>query len=137
MDLRGCAMSETSSPKIVSPKTASPKTASPETTGTAAVRQPPSVFQCLNGAGLASLLSWGAYSLTHKVAQNFAAHPFRSSNYVAVNISIATRTLVVGSLVLATAVFSIAALGLLGLGIQTLLQKWGLLQKRDNQASAD
>ena len=90
---------------------------------TSPAQPPPTVFQCLSGSATAALFGYGAYSLTQKIAANFAAHPFRSQNYIAVNISVAVRTLVTGMFALATGVFAIAALGLLGLGIQTLLQK--------------
>jgi hypothetical protein len=86
-------------------------------------KQPPTVLQCLNGSIVAAVLAWGASGLTQKVSTNFAAHPLASANYVAVNISVAVRTLVVGMFALATGVFALAALGLLGLGIQTLIQK--------------
>ena len=86
-------------------------------------KPPPTVFQCLTGSATAAAFGYGAYSLTQKIAANFAAHPFRSENYIAVNISVAVRTLVTGMFALATGVFAIAALGLLGLGIQTLVQK--------------
>ena len=86
-------------------------------------RKPPTALQCFNGALIALLLAWGAYSLTQKIGTNFAAHPFQSPNYVAVNISVAVRTLVVGLCALATAVFAVAALGLSALGVQTLVKK--------------
>ena len=92
-------------------------------TDVATEQAPPTVFQCLTGSTTAALFSYGAYRLTQKIATNFAAHPFQSENYIAVNISVAVRTLVTGMCALATAVFAIAALGLLGLGIQTLAQK--------------
>jgi len=94
--------------------------------------QPTSVFQCLLGSAIASLFGYGAYSLTTKIATNFALHPFVSDNFIAVRISAAVRTLVVGMFTLATAVFGFAAIGLFALGIQTLVQK---LQPQSPDAS--
>ncbi|NJN32675.1 MAG: DUF3082 domain-containing protein [Synechococcales cyanobacterium RM1_1_8] len=85
--------------------------------------QPKTVLQCWSGAAIATAFGYGAYSLTTKIATNFAAHPFTSSNFIAVRISTAVRTLVVGMFTLATTIFAFAALGLLALGIQTALQK--------------
>ncbi|NJM57344.1 MAG: DUF3082 domain-containing protein [Synechococcales cyanobacterium RU_4_20] len=89
----------------------------------ASAKPAPTPLQCLNGSAIAGVLAWGAYSLTHKISTNFAAHPFSSANYITVNISVAVRTLVVGVFALATGVFALTALGLLGLGIQTLVKK--------------
>lgn len=83
----------------------------------------PSVFRSFTGAALAALLATGAYSLTHSVASTFAAKPLVSDNVTTLNISVAVRTLVVGICSLATFVFAIATLGLIGLGIQTLLKQ--------------
>jgi predicted neutral ceramidase superfamily lipid hydrolase len=81
------------------------------------------VFRSFSGASIAALLATGAYSLTHSIAMTFAAKPIHSDNITAIKISIAVRTLVVGICSLATFVFAIATLGLIALGIQTLLQK--------------
>ncbi|MGB3559554.1 MAG: DUF3082 domain-containing protein [Geitlerinemataceae cyanobacterium] len=81
------------------------------------------VFRSFSGASIAALLATGAYSLTHSIATTFAAKPIHSESVTAIKISIAVRTLVVGICSLATFVFATAAIGLIGLGIQTLLQK--------------
>lgn len=81
------------------------------------------VFRSFIGAALAALLATGAYTLTNSVASTFAAKPLVSDNVTTLNISIAVRTLVVGICSLATFVFAIATLGLIGLGIQTLLKQ--------------
>lgn len=85
--------------------------------------QPTTVFQCVSGSAIAGLFGYGAYNLTVKIATNFALHPFVSDNFIAVRISAAVRTLVVGMFTLATAVFGFATLGLFALGIQTILKK--------------
>jgi Protein of unknown function (DUF3082) len=81
------------------------------------------VFRSFSGAAIAGLLATGAYALTHSIATTFATKPLVSDNVTAIKISIAVRTLVVGVFSLATFVFAIATIGLIALGIQTLLQK--------------
>ncbi len=93
-------------------------------------KSPATPLQCLNGSAVAAALAWVAYSITKKVGANFAAHPFESTNYIAVNISVAVRTLIAGLFAMATAVFALTALGIFGLGIQTLLKQ------RNGDASA-
>lgn len=85
--------------------------------------QQTTIFQCVSGSAIAGLFGYWAYSLTMKIATNFALHPFISDNFIAVRISAAVRTLVVGMFTLATAVFGFAAIGLFALGIQTMVQK--------------
>ena len=98
--------------------------AKPETAPSApAEEQPTTLWQCVSGSAIAGLFGYGAYSLTTRIATNFALHPFVSDNFIAVRISTAVRTLVVGMFTLATAVFGFAAIGLFALGLQTLLQK--------------
>ncbi len=87
-----------------------------------AVKPPPTVFDCLSGSAIASLITGLAYLLTIKTISNFTAKPFSSTNYVAVNIASAVRTLVMGMFSMATVIFGIAALGLFALGIQTLIR---------------
>jgi hypothetical protein len=86
------------------------------------VKPPPTVFDCLSGSVIASVITWLAYLLTVNTVNNFTAKPFSSTNYVAVNIASAVRTLVMGMFSMGTVIFGIAALGLFALGIQTLIQ---------------
>ena len=79
-------------------------------------------LRCFTGALTASLFSLLAYRLLISIATSFANHPIMSKSSVANNISAAVRTLVQGSVALATGVFGIAALGLEALGIQLLIQ---------------
>jgi hypothetical protein len=97
-------------------------TASPTPSPTPGVKPPPTVFDCLSGSAIASLITWLAYLLTVNTINNFTAKPFSSTNYVAVNIASAVRTLVMGMFSMGTVIFGIAALGLFALGIQTLIQ---------------
>lgn len=100
--------------------------ASPSDSSPAAAASPqasPGWFQCLSGGAIAAGFGALGYALTTQIATNFAAHPFTSRNFIAVRISAAVRTLVIGSCSLATAVFAFAALGLVALGIQTAIQQ--------------
>lgn len=80
-------------------------------------------LQCLTGSMVASIFALLLYRLTHSIAMSFAAHPLSVSNQTAMSLSVAVRTLVVGMSTLATAIFAFASLGLLGLGIQLILQR--------------
>jgi len=80
-------------------------------------------LRCFTGALTAATLSLLAYRLTLSVATSFANKPIVSENPVAVNISAAVRTLVMGMVALGAGVFGVAALGLLALGIQLLFKR--------------
>lgn len=79
-------------------------------------------LKCVIGAFVAGSLALLLYRLTAAIAASFAAHPVTSHNQIAHSLSVAVRTLVVGMSTMATGIFSIAALGLVGLGIQLLVQ---------------
>jgi Protein of unknown function (DUF3082) len=57
------------------------------------------------------------------IAQSFANKPVHSDNITVIKITVAVRTLVVGMTTLATGVFALAAVGLMGLALQILIQK--------------
>ncbi len=80
-------------------------------------------LRCLIGSLLATVLAYAMYLMTHAIAQSFAAHKIQSTSLIVQRISSAVRTLVVGMTTLGTGVFGIAAIGLLGLAIQLLLQR--------------
>lgn len=80
-------------------------------------------LHCLTGAMVASIFAMLLYRLTSAIAASFAAHPLSVTNQTAASLSVAVRTLVVGMSTLATAVFALAALGLLGLGLQLIGQR--------------
>jgi hypothetical protein len=61
------------------------------------------------------------YRLTTAIAQSFAAHPAPASQPLTYNLSVAVRTLVVGMTTLGAGIFTLAAVGLFGLGIKLLL----------------
>jgi hypothetical protein len=83
---------------------------------------PPTPRRCFTGALISGPMAYGLYLLTHSIADSFANKPLPNGR-IATNIAIAVRTLVVGMSTLATAIFAIATLGLIALGIQLLFQK--------------
>ncbi len=87
-----------------------------------------SPFRCLTGAFISSGFAIALYLLTSSVAQTLAETPIRSGNEYAMRIASAVRTLVVGMCALGTGIFTIAAVGLLALMVQILIQRW---QKRE------
>jgi hypothetical protein len=76
----------------------------------------------LTGSIMAGTLTFGMYSLTQAIAQSFAAHPLHTTNLTVQRLSSAVRTLVIGLTTMGTGVFGLAALGLLALAIQLLIQ---------------
>jgi len=72
---------------------------------------------------MAGAIATAMYLLTSSIAQTFASKPLHSTNAIVLRIGVAVRTLVVGASTLATFVFGLAALGLLALAIQTLIQR--------------
>lgn len=96
-------------------------------------REETSIFRCITGSLIASAFAYGLYLLTVSIAQTFASKPTHSDNITVIKIASAVRTLVVGMAALGTGVFALAALGLMGLAIQLLIQK---LRKRSNKDSA-
>ncbi|MCU0565137.1 MAG: DUF3082 domain-containing protein [Oculatellaceae cyanobacterium Prado106] len=80
-------------------------------------------LRCLIGAAISGALGLALYALTQSIAQSFASKPLPTVNITATNIAIAVRTLVVGCSTLATAIFTITAVGLILLAIQLLVQQ--------------
>lgn len=83
----------------------------------------PTILRCLMGSGLSAGLALGLYGLTYAIAQTFANKPIMTTNTIALNISVAVRTLVVGIVALGMGVFGITALGLLALAVQLALTR--------------
>lgn len=84
---------------------------------------PVTPLRCLIGSGLAGVLSYAMYLMTIAIAQSFATHKIQSTSLIVQRISAAVRTLVVGMTTLGAGVFGLAAVGLLGLAIQLILQR--------------
>ncbi|NJL95498.1 MAG: DUF3082 domain-containing protein, partial [Anaerolineae bacterium] len=88
---------------------------------------PTPIWKSILGSAIASALAYGGYWLTSAIATTYAQKPIQSTKAIAVSIASAVRTLVVGASAMATFVFAMAAVGLLALTIQTLVQ--GFRQK--------
>lgn len=84
---------------------------------------PGKILRCFSGSALASGLGLLLYRMTLAIAETFANKPVTSDNVTVINLSAAVRTLVIGIVALGAAVFAIAALGLLLLGIQLIVQR--------------
>jgi len=80
-------------------------------------------WQCLTGSSIAGGFGFMLYQLTTSIAATFATKPLAQKSYLAANIGVAVRTLVVGACSLGTFIFILSAVGLLALGIQTLVRQ--------------
>lgn len=98
-------------------------TQSAQSSGQATSQVPPTPLRCFTGALIAGGLAFALYRLTQSVVATFADKPLPSGNYIATNIAVAVRTLVMGMMALGTGIFGIAALGLVALGIQLVVQQ--------------
>ena len=83
----------------------------------------PNPLQCLSGALISGGFAIALYFLTSSIGNTFASKPLPSSNQTAIQISIAVRTLVVGVSTLATALFTIIGVGLMGVTIYLFVQQ--------------
>lgn len=84
---------------------------------------PPTPLRCFTGAVIAGGMASALYALTQSIIQAFVHKPLPTGNVTATNIAVAVRTLVMGMSALATAIFAIAAVGLVALGIQLLIKQ--------------
>lgn len=82
----------------------------------------PGPWRCLSGSLIAGGIAIALYFLTTSIAESFATKPIHSHNPVAMSISATVRTLVLGMSTMATALFSLVAIGLIALAIQILIQ---------------
>lgn len=83
----------------------------------------PSPLRCFLGAVVAAVIAIALYRLTSSIALSFAMKPIHSDNSIIVRLSIAIRTLLIGSCTMGTGIFGLASFGLFGLGIQLLFKK--------------
>lgn len=95
----------------------------PATADSSSTYVPPTPLRCFTGSTISGGLAYVLYLLTRSIMAAFAAKPLPLTNTLAARIGAAVRTLVVGLSTLATAIFAIAAIGLLALGIQLLFKQ--------------
>jgi Protein of unknown function (DUF3082) len=107
-------MSDELSTAKVSASSVVPESASPKM---------PSPLNCVLGSGVAFAFAFLLYGMTSRIAVSFASKPIQTDSLVVSRLSAAIRTLVVGMSAMGTGIFGLAALGLLGLGIQLLFKK--------------
>jgi Protein of unknown function (DUF3082) len=80
-------------------------------------------LRCLTGSVISGTVATGLYFLTSAIATSYATKPLAAGSELALRIGSAVRTLVVGVATLGTAIFAMATLGLIALGIQLALQE--------------
>lgn len=97
-------------------------TPKPESSSSDLEKKPISVWRCLSGAAISGSLAYGLYLLTISIIQTFHTKPIDSDNTLAIRISIAVRTLVMGVASMATGIFALVTLGLIALAIQISIQ---------------
>ncbi|MBF2001267.1 MAG: DUF3082 domain-containing protein [Synechococcales cyanobacterium M58_A2018_015] len=94
----------------------------PASSSTPIANTAPTPWRCFRGAFISGGLAFALYSLTQSIVQALAKVPLPTKSTLSANIAVAVRTLVVGVSTMATAIFAIATLGLLLLGIQLLIK---------------
>ncbi|NJN85231.1 MAG: DUF3082 domain-containing protein [Leptolyngbyaceae cyanobacterium SL_7_1] len=107
---------------MVNPTPTPNSAASNTIVGSAKDANQPTPLRCLTGAIISGALGTALYFLTVSIHSTFANKPLPTTNELAVKISIAVRTLVVGMSALGTTIFWMATLGLIALAIQLLIK---------------
>ena len=82
------------------------------------------ILRAFTGTLMAGTIAMLCYKMLTAVATSFANKPVTSDNITVINLSAAVRTLVLGTITLATGVFAIAAIGLMLLGSQMIWQRF-------------
>ncbi|MFM7424108.1 MAG: DUF3082 domain-containing protein [Elainella sp.] len=113
-------MSQENTTDLSAPSTtAASSTTPPSTDGYV----PPTPGRCWRGAAISGGLTAVLYGFTQTIVHVLAGVPIPNKSVTTVNIAIAVRTLVMGLSTLATAIFGIATLGLIALGIQLWIKQ--------------
>jgi hypothetical protein len=120
------------------PNPAEPQTSDPKPTATSPIAEitPPSTtrpttapaskvtpLNCFLGGLVAGAIAMFFYHSAEVIAGIFARTQIASENFLVIRMSTAIRTLVIGMFALGAGVFGMAAIGLTGLGFQTLFKK--------------
>ena len=80
-------------------------------------------WRYLIGALISGVFAYGFYLMFSAIAETFANTPVTSTNPIAVNISIAVRTLVVGMTALGGGIFGLVGVGLVAYTVQIIVQR--------------
>jgi hypothetical protein len=80
-------------------------------------------LNCFLGGLVAGAIGFFFYHSAEAIAGVFARTQIHSENFLVIRMSTAIRTLVIGMFALGAGVFGMAAVGLTGLGFQTIFQK--------------
>jgi hypothetical protein len=92
-------------------------------TNTPAPKKKLTPLRCFISAIVAGGIAYALYGLTTNIAAGFAARGVQSDNTIVIRLSAAFRTMVIGGAALGTGIFAMATIGLIGLGIQILLEQ--------------
>ncbi len=104
------------------PQSVESTTQAPLAGSTGVTTKPLTSQSCAVGSVIAGTMAFGMYRMSHAIALSFAAHKIQSDNFIVQRISAAVRTLVIGMTTLGMGVFGVAAIGLLALSIQLIIQ---------------
>lgn len=85
--------------------------------------KPITPFRCVTGSLVSAVFGFAAYKLMISIVVTYSNKPVNVDNEFALRISSMVRTLVIGVTALATCIFAMVALGLLGLAIKLILEK--------------
>jgi hypothetical protein len=80
-------------------------------------------LRCIVGSLISGSLAFLLYGLTISITRTFALKPIKVNQQWAIQLASAIRTLVVGMSTLATALFAVAACGLILLALQIAFKK--------------
>lgn len=79
-------------------------------------------LKCFGSSIIAGGFAYAVYLLFNSIVQTYATKTITGTNPLVINITAAVRTLVMGTVALATGVFGLVAIGLFLLGIQLTMQ---------------
>ncbi|MCC0176175.1 DUF3082 domain-containing protein [Waterburya agarophytonicola K14] len=81
-------------------------------------------LRCFIASIISGVFAFGLYLLFSSIVQTYATKTITSNSAIAINLASAVRTLVMGTVALATGVFGMVAIGIFLLGIQLMIQNF-------------
>ncbi|BAQ64059.1 DUF3082 domain-containing protein [Geminocystis sp. NIES-3709] len=78
-------------------------------------------IRCFTGASISGALAIAAYLLTKSVILTYTTMPIKFNNQMAASIASSVRTLIMGVTTMATFLFLMVTVGLIGLGIKLII----------------
>ncbi|MGF1492340.1 MAG: DUF3082 domain-containing protein [Microcoleaceae cyanobacterium] len=80
-------------------------------------------WRCFSNSAVLGSIGLALFFLTRSIMQVYSRKEMYTDNYLAIQMSVAVKTLVTGLSMMGTGVFSFLALGLLILGVKLLIQQ--------------